>query len=132
MYEKLSKLSLSDTVAFFDENGDGLVSFDELKKVVATFALGLPEEAVLSLTRQLLKGQDALRIVDLLDMIDVTYKEEAKDGMRQQGSLSHTHAVAITQNTAICLSLTAVMCPPLSLSAQACRRDRRPHGPRLY
>ena len=31
-------------------------------------------------------------------------------------SLSHTHTVAITtQNTAICLSLTAVLCP-LSLS----------------
>ena len=120
MYEKLSKLSLSDTVAFFDENGDGLVSFDELKKVVATFALGLPEEAVLSLTRQLLKGQDALRIVDLLDMIDVTYKEEAKDGMCPHRALSLTHTqLPSPQNTAICLSHTAVLCPPLSLHRHA-------------
>jgi len=79
IYTKLSKLSLQDTVALFDTNQDGFVSFDELKKVMSTFAMGLPEEAVVSLTRQLLRGQDAMRTSDLLDIIDVACNE-ATDG----------------------------------------------------
>jgi len=81
IYAKLSKLSLKETVAFFDTNQDGMVSFDELKDVMSSFSMGLPDEAIASLTKQLLRGQDAMRTSELLDMIDVTYKEEAKDGM---------------------------------------------------
>jgi hypothetical protein len=92
IHTKLSKLSLQDTVAFFDTNQvaaqhgesnppdpqlclrtatarqDGFVSFDELNKVMSTYAMGLPEEAVASLTHQLLRGQDAMRTSDLLDI----------------------------------------------------------------
>ena len=81
MYAQLSKLNLTDTVAMLDQNRDGMVSFDELHTVMSTFAMGLPEEAVTALTRQLLRGEKALRTADLLDMINVTYKEEAKDGL---------------------------------------------------
>ena len=48
-------------VQLLDVNQDGMVSFDELYGVMSTFAMGLPEEAVVSLTKQLLRGESALR-----------------------------------------------------------------------
>ena len=44
-----------------------MVSFDELKGVMSTFAMGMPDEVVTSLTKHLLRGKDALRTADLLD-----------------------------------------------------------------
>lgn len=50
---------------------DGMVSFDELKDVMSSFSMGLPDEAIASLTKQLLRGQDAMRTSELLDMSNV-------------------------------------------------------------
>ena len=57
------------------------VSFEELYQVMVSFAMGMPDDAVASLTRQLLRGQNALRVADLIDTLDVTYREESKDGL---------------------------------------------------
>lgn len=81
MYEALSGGNLQQTVAFFDTNLDGVVTYEELYKVMSKFAVGLPEESVASLTRQLLRGQNGLRTAELLDMLDITYREEGKQGL---------------------------------------------------
>ena len=81
MYDALSGGNLQQTVAFFDTNNDGIVSYSELHKVMSKFAVGLPEESVAQLTKQLLRGQSGLRTADLLDMLDITYREESKEGL---------------------------------------------------
>jgi protein phosphatase len=81
MYEALSGGNLQQTVAFFDTNQDGVVTYDELYRVMSKFAVGLPDASVAALTRQLLRGQSSLRTAELLDMLDVTFREEGKQGL---------------------------------------------------
>ena len=53
-----------------------VVTFDELRTVLVSFAVGLPEASIDALTRQLLGGKGALRTAELLEMLKEMLKPE--------------------------------------------------------
>jgi len=80
LMESISSLSLQQTLEFFDPNNDGVVSVDELRAVLSGFAFGLPDDYIDQLTKQLLGGKDSLRTAELLELLDVQYKEDGDSG----------------------------------------------------
>ena len=104
-YTQLSQLNLTETVELLDANRDGLVSFDELHGVMSTFAMGLPADAVSSLTHKLLRGQQALRIADLLEMSACRIARPLACRVRPRHSHCPQTRSRTRMDVAVCLSL---------------------------
>jgi len=75
MYESISYLNLQQTLEMFDPNKDGMVSFDELRSVLSKYSFGLGDEAVDGLTRELLGGKEQVNTAELMELLNVQYRE---------------------------------------------------------
>lgn len=73
----LTKKDLGGTLAFFDVNQDGVVTFDELFTVLSRFALGMPDTSLRQLATQLLNGKAELSTASLLARLQVAYRDVA-------------------------------------------------------
>jgi len=73
LHDALVKRDLNSTLAFFDTNQDGMVTYDELVQVLMRFSIGVPEAELQALAKDLLRGQDELQTASLISHFQVQY-----------------------------------------------------------
>ncbi|KAL1527253.1 hypothetical protein AB1Y20_015929 [Prymnesium parvum] len=78
LHATLCKSNLDDTLSFFDQDQDGVVTVDELERVLASFSLGESSSELKRLSKRLLRGQDQLQTSELLESFQLEYRESTE------------------------------------------------------
>mmetsp|Transcript_12090 Transcript_12090/g.38810 ORF Transcript_12090/g.38810 Transcript_12090/m.38810 type:complete len:952 (+) Transcript_12090:92-2947(+) len=76
LHDALTHKDLKSTLAFFDPNEDGVVTYEELVEVLVDHSMGIPEASLKALAATLLgQGQTQLPTSSLLARLHVTYRD---------------------------------------------------------